>query len=229
MPVLQPTDLHPATAMTQHQRPKSPRSSSASATRQPGTGKIAEAAQQVRSWAEAALCVAGNVADMSLTMAKVKATDPKHKAAIAQAGRALRRTREAAGLTTAELEQVIGLGEAGLLENAESGKATLPFEVILRLASVLGRHDPIAFAMRLTRSYNPELWDTLDRLGVGLLAVQAGRERELANIYRANDAARGLSDEQFARVLSLMKTSFEMAIEFAASADVGKKQKASKD
>lgn len=203
--------------MTQRARSSSPPASQARAARASSTGKIAEAAQQVRSWAEAALGVAGNVADMSLTMAKVKATDPRHKAAIAKAGRALRQTREAAGLTTAELEQVIGLGDAGLLESAEHGKAALPFDVILRLASVLGRHDPISFAMRLTRSYNPELWNTLDGLGVGRLAVQAGRERELANIYRASDAARSLSDEQFASLLTFMKASFELAVQFAAA------------
>lgn len=213
--------------MTQRQRASSPPSSRARTARPSGPGKIVEAAQQVRSWAEAALSVAGNVADMSLTLAKVKATDPRHQAAIAKAGRALRQTREAAGLTTAELERVIGLSDAGLLENAESGKAALPFEVILRLASVLGRHDPISFAMRLTRSYNPELWGTLDGLGVGRLAVQAGRERELANIYRASDAARGLSDEQFAGVLTFMKAGFELAVEFVA-ANTGKRPKAEK-
>lgn len=210
--------------MSQRSRASAPPASKARTARASGTGKIVEAAQQVRSWAEAALGVAGNVADMSLTMAKLKATDPKHKAAIAQAGRALRQTREAAGMTTAELEQVIGLGDAGLLENAERGKAALPFDVILRLASVIGRHDPISFAMRLTRSYNPELWGTLDGLGVGRLAVQAGRERELANIYRASDAARGLTDAQFASLLAFMKASFEMAVEFA-SANAGRKQK----
>lgn len=213
--------------MTQRSRAGSPPSTRDRTARPAGAGKIVEAAQQVRSWAEAALSVAGNVADMSLTMAKVKVTDPRHKAAIAKAGRALRQTREAAGLTTAELEQVIGLGDAGLLESAESGKAALPFEVILRLASVLGRHDPISFAMRLTRSYNPELWGTLDSLGVGRLAVQAGRERELANIYRANDAARGLSDEQFATLLAFMKASFEMAVAFA-TANAGKTPNAAK-
>lgn len=211
--------------MKQRPHASSPPSSQARSPRTSGGVKIAEAAQQVRSWAEAALGVAGNVADMSLTMAKAKATDPRHKAAIAKAGRALRQTREAAGMTTAELEQVIGLGDAGLLESAERGKAALPFDVILRLASVLGRHDPISFAMRLTRSYNPELWNTLDGLGVGRLAVQAERERELANIYRASDAARTLSDEQFAALLSFMKASFEMAVEFA-TANASRKPKA---
>lgn len=214
--------------MSQRQRASAPPSPRAGTARPSGTGKIVEAAQQMRSWAEAALSVAGNVADMSLTMAKAKAIDPRRKAAIAKAGRALRQTREAAGLTTAELERVIGLGDAGLLENAERGKVALPFEVILRLASVLGRHDPISFAMRLTRTYNPELWGTLDGLGVGRLAVQAGRERELANIYRANDAARGLSDEQFASLLAFMKASFALAVGLVA-ANAGKSPAAGKE
>lgn len=209
--------------MTQRHRASPPPATGSRTARTPGGGTLAGAAQQVRSWAEAAFSVAGNVADLSLTMAKVKASDPRHKAAIARAGRALRQTREAAGLTTAELGQVIGLGDAALLDSAERGKAALPFEVILRLASVLGRHDPIAFAMRLTRSHNPELWTTLEGLGVGRLAVQAGRERELANLYRANDAARGLSDEQFAALLAFMKAAFELAVGFAAAGARGGK------
>lgn len=199
------------------QRPPASTAPSARPVPPSGAGRIVEAAQQLRSWAGAALNVAGNVADMSLTVARLKAADPRHRAAIAKAGRALRQTREAAGMTTAELEQAIGLGDAGLLDSAEHGKAALPFEVILRLASVLGRHDPISFAMRLTRSYNPELWRTLDHLGVGRLAVQAGRERELANLYRAHDAARRLTDEQFAVVLRFTQAGFEMAVELAAT------------
>jgi len=50
--------------------------------------------------------------------------------------------------------------------------------------------------MNLTRIYNPKLWLTLERLGVGRLAVQAGREREFANVYRASDAARQLNDAE---------------------------------
>jgi len=51
------------------------------------------------------------------------------------------------------------------------------------------------------------------RFGVG--ACGAGRrERELANIYRGYDAARRLSDEDFAAVLAFVKTGFEMAVDF---------------
>ncbi len=90
----------------------------------------------------------------------------------------------------------------------------LPFEIILRLASVLGRNDPISFVMRFTRSYNPDVWKTLESLGIGRLAVQAGREREFANLYRASDAARRLSDEEFAEVLKFTQAAFALAVAF---------------
>ena len=90
----------------------------------------------------------------------------------------------------------------------------LPFELILRLAGVLGRNDPIGFVMKLTRSANPALWQTLDDLGVGRLVVQGAREREFANLYRANDAARQLSDADFAVVLAFTRSAFETAMAF---------------
>ena len=67
-------------------------------------------------------------------------------------------------------------------------------------------------AVALTRQYNPELWKTLEALGVGKLAVQGARERELANIYRGHDAARRLSDEQFVQVLDFTRKAFETAV-----------------
>src|SRR5262249_19242354 len=108
----------------------------------------------------------------------------------------------------------IDLKDPALLDLVESGKVALPFEIILRLASVLGRNDPISFVMRFTRSYNPEVWRTLENLGVGRLAVQAGREREFANIYRGSNAARTLSDEEFAAVLAFVRQAFDLALAF---------------
>jgi hypothetical protein len=70
--------------------------------------------------------------------------------------------------------------------------------------------------MKLTRSYNPKLWATLEGLGIGRLAVQAGREREFANLYRASDAARQLNDEEFAAALTFVRASFEAALVFRA-------------
>jgi hypothetical protein len=81
---------------------------------------------------------------------------------------------------------------------------------------VLGRNDPIPVAMKLTRSYNPKLWATLESLGIGKLAVQAGREREFANLYRASDAARQLSDAEFAAALKFVRASFDAALVFRA-------------
>jgi transcriptional regulator with XRE-family HTH domain len=172
-------------------------------------------ARQVRSWADTLLSVAGNAADMGATLAQARIKDPAKKAAAAKAGSQLRKWREAAGMTARELSDAVGLGDAKLIEQAEGGGATLPFDVVLRLAGVLGRHDPIPVAMALTRQYNPQLWKALESIGVGRLAVQGTRERELANIYRANDPARKLDDERFAQVLAFTKQAFDMAVVFS--------------
>ena len=80
---------------------------------------------------------------------------------------------------------------------------------------------PIPVAMSLTRQYNPELWKTLESLGVGKLAVQGARERELANIYRGNDAARKLRDEEFEQVLAFTRQAFDMAVGFRGAKHEG--------
>ncbi len=52
------------------------------------------------------------------------------------------------------------------------------------------------------------------RIGVGKLVEHVGREREFVNIYRSSDAARSLSDEEFAQVLTFVESAFEMALAF---------------
>ena len=126
--------------------------------------------------------------------------------------------RVGAGLTLQDIGRAINLKDVSLLEKVEGGKVGLRFEIILRLAGVLGRNDPIPVALKLTRTYNPKLWATLESLGVGKLAVQAGREREFANLYRASDAARQLSDEEFAAALKFVRASFEAALVFRGEA-----------
>lgn len=168
--------------------------------------------RQVRGWADTVLSVAGSATDMGLSLAQSRVKDPAKKAAVAKAGRQLRQWREAAGLTLDELSTAVGLGDAKLITQAEGGIASLPFDVVLRLAGVLGRRDPLPVAMALTRQYNPELWKTLESLGVGKLAVQGARERELANIYRGSDAARELDDVRFAAVLAFTRQAFETAV-----------------
>lgn len=178
-------------------------------------------AHQVRSWADSVLGVASTAADLSLSVAKSMLPKPEQKAAVEKAGSLLRSMREAAGMTIDELGGAINLKDPALLDLVENGKVALPFEIILRLASVLGRKDPIAFVMNFTRSYNPELWRTLESIGIGRLVVQAGREREFANVYRARDAARKLSDEEFAAALKLVGAAFDMALAFKEHAAPG--------
>jgi transcriptional regulator with XRE-family HTH domain len=175
-------------------------------------------ARQVRAWSDSVLGIAGAAADVSIGAAKAILVKPEQRAALEKAGSVLRGMREAAGLSVKEVGDAINLGDPTLLDLVENGKVALPFEIILRLASVLGRNDPISFVMRFTRSYNPEVWKTLEALGIGRFAVQAGREREFANIYRASDAARRLSDEEFAAVLAFTKAAFDLAMAFRAGA-----------
>ncbi|HOX70009.1 MAG TPA: helix-turn-helix transcriptional regulator [Burkholderiaceae bacterium] len=172
-------------------------------------------ARQVRSWTDTLLGVAGSAGDIGMTLAQARIRDPEKKAAVGKAGSQLRQWREEAGLTAKELSDAVGLGDTKLIEQAEGGTAALPFEIVLRLAGVLGRRDPIPVAMGLTRQYNPELWKALESIGIGRLAVQGTRERELANVYRGNDAARALDDETFAQVLAFTKQAFDMAVDFS--------------
>jgi len=183
-------------------------------------------ARDLRSWTGFVLGLANSAADMSFRVASARLTKPAHKAAVDKAGSLFRSLREGAGLTLQDLGHAIDLKDVSLLEDVEVGKVGLPFEIILRLAGVLGRNDPIPVAMKLTRTYNPKLWATLESLGVGRLAVQAGREREFANLYRASDAARQLNDEEFASALKFVRASFEAALTFRAeSATVAKAAK----
>ena len=168
----------------------------------PGLG-LTTIARQLRSWTDSVLGLAGAAADVSLIAAKSVLVKPEQRAALERTGGLLRGMRETAGLSLKEVGEAIDLKDPTLLDLVENGKAALPFEIILRLASVLGRNDPISFVMRFTRSYNPDVWKTLEGLGVGRFVVQAGREREFANLYRASDAARRLSDEDFAEVLGV--------------------------
>ena len=174
-------------------------------------------ARQVRSWSDSVLGIAGAAADISIGAAKAILVKPEQRQALEKTGTVLRGMREAAGLSLSEVGAAINLEDPTLLELVENGKIALPFEIILRLASVLGRNDPISFVMRFTRSYNPDVWRTLENLGIGRFAVQAGREREFANIYRSSDAARKLSDEDFGAVLAFTKAAFETALAFRGS------------
>ena len=175
---------------------------------------LAGIATQVRAWTDSVLGIAGAAADASLSAAKAILVKPEQRAALEKTGAVLRGMREAAGLSLKQVGDAIDLKDPTLLDLVEHGKVALPFEIILRLASVLGRNDPISFVMRFTRSYNPDVWHTLENLGIGRFAVQAGREREFANIYRGSDLARRLTDDEFAAVLAFVRAAFELALTF---------------
>jgi len=183
---------------------------------------LAGVARQVRTWTDSVLGIAGAAADVSIGAAKAILVKPEQRAALEKTGAVLRGMREAAGLSVKEISEAVDLKDPTLIDLVENGKVALPFEIILRLASVLGRNDPISFVMRFTRSYNPDVWHTLENLGVGRFAVQAGREREFANIYRGSDAARRLSDDEFVAVLAFVRAAFDLALAFRSARAEGK-------
>ena len=185
-------------------------------------------AQQLRRWTDGVLGLVGPAGELSLNLAKGVTKGPRQLQAIEKAGSLLRQARESAGMTTQELGKVIDLDDPHLLEQAERGKAALPMEVILRLASALGRHDPVTFAMKLSRTYNPLLWKALDELGIDRMVALVGREREMANLCRANDDARRLSDADFTEVLGFTKTAFDMAVKFRAEPVANRAARAAK-
>jgi transcriptional regulator with XRE-family HTH domain len=173
-------------------------------------------ARQLRSWTDSVLGMAGMATDASMAAARLVLVKPEQRKALEKAGNLLRAARETSGMSLREVGNAIDLKDPALLTLVENGKAALPFEIILRLASILGRHDPLSFVMRFTRAYNPDVWRALEDLGIGRLAVQAGREREFVNLYRGNDGARKLSDDEFAKLVAFLKAGLELALSFRA-------------
>jgi plasmid maintenance system antidote protein VapI len=172
------------------------------------TSRVKHAAEQVMDWA-------GTAAEMAVGATAPLVKEPKRRAALERAGAVLRDARETAGMTANDVAEALDFTDTNLLDLAESGRIALPFEVILRLASLLARNDPIAFVMNLTRFYNPGLWKILEQVGIGKLALNVGREREFINIFRANDKVRGLKDDEFKIVLDFTGKAFDSAIELA--------------
>jgi hypothetical protein len=183
----------------------------------------------IRSLAGQMMGIAGAVADASLGVGGLLVRDPKQRKDLAKAGSFLRGVRERTGMTLADVGQAVDLKDTALLELAENGKAALPFEVILRLAAVLARNDPIPFVMNLTNTYSPGVGRMLQALGIGRLVEHARREHDFINVYRSRDAARRLSDAEFARVLGFVEAAFDLALDFTsgdAKARKGAKGKA---
>ena len=142
---------------------------------------------------------------------------PEQAEAMKETGEYLRDLRLVAGLTLDDLNAALDVKDHSLLAGVEKGTAALSFDLILRLAAMLARRDPVPVFMRLARTYRPELWQILENWGVGRLSLQYERERQFINIYRSHDIARALSDPGFAEVLAFTRQAFEMALRLVAA------------
>jgi transcriptional regulator with XRE-family HTH domain len=142
----------------------------------------------------------------------LKSMDPERIQAMADAGHFLKDAREVAGLNLNEMSTALGLTDTQLLEEVESGNKLLPFEMIFRSASLLARHDPIPFIIKFLRTYNPALEERLEAWGLAALPKQYERERRFVNIYRKHDALRGLSDDEFSRIIGYSDSMIDLAL-----------------
>jgi transcriptional regulator with XRE-family HTH domain len=138
---------------------------------------------------------------------------PENLDRAAEAGRSLRDAREVAGLTVKELAEALELQDESVLEAVEKGTATLSFELLLRLASLLARHDPVPFVMKYLRTYDPAVWQFLQDWGLGRLPLAYERERRFINIYRRRDEARALDEDAFERLLDLTDRAFALGLQ----------------
>jgi len=152
-------------------------------------------------------------------------SSPERLKMMQEAGAYLRDLREVAGLTRRDVSNAVNLSDESFLTAVENGTATLSFELILRLAALLARHDPIPFIIKFIRTYNPGVWGVLEDWGLEKFPLQFERERQFINIYRSHDEARKLSHKGFQRVLEFTRSAFEMALHFVAEEDKPKKKK----
>jgi transcriptional regulator with XRE-family HTH domain len=166
------------------------------------------------------LDVARNTASMTamfgeswLKSAVMKTFEPERLEAMAEAGHFLRDARETAGLSLRELTDALGVKDDNLLEDIESGERVMPLELVLRSASLIARHDPIPYLIRFMRTYNPALGATLEQWGIMALPLQYERERRWVNLYRQHDVLRGLSDEEYERLINYVDSATNLVLD----------------
>lgn len=182
-----------------------------------GSGESRESeslVDRITGFTGSALRFAARSTDMSLRVGRALMNSQDQLRVMLGAGKSLKDIREVAGLTLSEMSEALNLKDKSVLEAIENGTTTLSFELILRLAALIARNDPIPFILRTTRNYNPEVWRILNDWGVGRLPLQFERERQFINIFRSHDDARTLSDEGFQKVLEFTRQSFEMSLHF---------------
>jgi transcriptional regulator with XRE-family HTH domain len=174
------------------------------------SGQMASSAKEV---AKSAATMSSLWGDGWVKDILLKSMDPERIQAMADAGHFLKDAREVAGLNLSEMSAALGLNDTELLEEVESGKKLLPFEMIFRSASLLARHDPIPFIIKFLRTYNPALEERLEAWGLSALPKQYERERRFVNIYRKHDALRRLSDDEFSRIIGYSDNMIGLALD----------------
>jgi transcriptional regulator with XRE-family HTH domain len=184
------------------------------------TDMVSNVAQNAWQWAQVTGSAPGKLARVLLLDAEARdELKPDALRLLADAGAYLKDARRVAGLTAEELGAAMDLKDKSLIGAVEAGTATLSFDLILRMAALLARHDPLPFVMRLARAHNPKAWAVMDKWGLGRASRQLERERRFINILRQHDEVRELSDEEFERVSAFTEEAFRMALAFRTGRD----------
>lgn len=189
-------------------------SSKATSTKKANEDNLSNFFDRVSDATSSALKFAKKTGGTSYKVGKALIQSQDQLKLMISAGQSLKDLREVAGLTVSELSEAINLKDKSIIEAVEDGTDTLSFELILRLAALLARNDPIPFILKYSRTYSPETWRMLNDWGVGKLPLHYERERQFINIYRSQDKARELSDEGFNRVLEFTKQAFNLSLHF---------------
>lgn len=188
------------------------------------TGKVTSGALDI---AKAGTAIPLMFSDNWLKENYMKTLSPERLRAMADAGSFLQDARQVAGLNLQDLAEAVGLAETELLEEVEQGRATLPFDMILRIAALIARHDPIPFILKFVRTYNPELVEKLDDWGIMALPRQFERERKFINILRKHDALRDMSEEEFERFIGYQESATAFSLEIMSGEKAAAKTKKS--
>jgi len=141
---------------------------------------------------------------------------PEYLEQLGKAGKNLRDLREVSKLTVEDLASALDLENPDLLRAIEEGRSPITLDILFRLASFYSRNDPMTFMLSFSKEYAPWLWYVLRVTGMEKMLITIERELKFINIYRSQDAARDLSDEEFEKVLGFTRKSFDMAVEFIA-------------
>ncbi len=215
------TKKHPAKAKAKTETGITKENESASKESQSLVGQLLGLSSQVASGAvgiaRSGIGIPLMLTDKLLRDAYMKTMDIDRLKAMSEAGSLLKDAREVAGLNIVELAEAVGLTDSELLEEVEEGRAVLPIDTLLRIASLTARHDPIPFVLKFLRTYSPDLEQTLEQWGIVQLPKKYERERRFANIYKSLDSLRSLSDAEFERFIGYMKSATKLTVDIMQS------------